>query len=98
MSRIEKRLRRWRENTPAAVPKKEIVGVLDRYFPGRHEGKSGSHIVVRDPRLRNLADFGPNGEFTVVVESGQRVKRRYLKRVAQAVAIIEEMEDEIADE
>lgn len=93
MSRTEKRLQRWRENPPRDVPVEEVDAVVKRYFRQYHK-KSGSHRVIRHPSLKNAAEYGPKGEFTFSVEGGQRVKRPYLRRLAEAIAIIEEIEND----
>jgi len=94
MSQIKKKLQRWRENPPRDVPVDEFIAVVDHYFLGQYDKKSGSHRVVRHAALRNIAEFGAKGEFAFSVEGGQRVKRPYLKRLAEAVAIIEEIGNE----
>jgi hypothetical protein len=92
MGRSEKRIRTWLNNTPKEAPIEEVDAVLERHFAGKIRVKSGSHRVVRDRRLASYYGFEPYGEFTVVVKSGQRVKGFYLKRLAEAVRIIEELE------
>ncbi len=70
----------------------EVKTVLDAYFPGLWEQKSGSHIVVRHESLKKDRTFGPNGEFTVAVKGGQRVKGFYLRTILRAIEIIIEAE------
>ncbi len=89
-----KRIQSWLENTPRDAPFDEVEAILKRYFPGHCLKKSGSHIVVTDDRLIGFRGFGPVGDFTVPVKSGQRVKGYYLKRLAQAINMIKELERE----
>ena len=93
MTRVEKKLDRWIDNTPKDAPKDEVLSMLDRFFPDRYEMKSGSHIVVRDSRLKGIPDYGPDGDFDIPVQGGQRVKGFYLKKLAQAIRFLQEIEE-----
>ena len=90
MSKIEKVLRKW-ESKPVSVQKNEVLSILKRYC-FELDFKRGSHIVVTHPALVNKPNFGPDGEFTIPVKSGRKVKGFYLKRILEAIAIIEEEE------
>lgn len=92
MSKVEKRLSRWRIDTPTDVPVDEVLSILDRFFDGRYVRTGGSHIVVTDKRLIGLPGYGPLGDFSVPVKGGQRVKGFYLKRLAETIYILEELE------
>ena len=87
MSKIQKKLDKWESNTPKFEPKDSVLSVLDRYFTWRWEG--GSHIVCYHKKLENVVNYF-NGEFTVVVQGGQRVKAVYLKNIIDAIKIIED--------
>lgn len=87
MGRPEKLLRKWRRNRPKEARLHEVKTVLDAYFPGLWEQKSGSHIVVRHESLKKDPSFGPNGEFTVAVKGGQKVKGVYLKIILRAIEV-----------
>ena len=90
MGRPEKILKKWRQNRPKEAKFQEVKTVLDAYFSGKWEKKTGSHIVVRHESLKNVQGFGPMGEFTVVKKGGQKVKGHYLKILLKAIDIIEE--------
>ncbi len=92
MGKSVKFLKRWRENRPKEVRFREVKTVLDTYFPGMWEEKTGSHIIVKHELLISIAGFGPKGEFTVVKKHGQKVKGHYLKVILKAIDIIEEKE------
>jgi hypothetical protein len=92
MSRAEKKISRWLENPPTDAPKDEVIAVVQRFFAGRFEFKAGSHIVVRDERLRGYPNYGPDGDFTIPVRGGQKVKGVYLKRLAETISLLEEIE------
>lgn len=79
-------------NPPTDAPIDEVAAVLKRHFHGKYVAKAGSHYVVRDQRLAAFSGFAPLGEFSVPVKGGQRVKGHYLKRLARAIQIIEELE------
>ena len=80
------------KNPPTDTPKDSVISLLDRFFNGQYEFKSGSHIVVRDDRLKDLPDYGPDGSFDIPIKGGQRVKGYYLNRLARTIRLLEEME------
>jgi hypothetical protein len=88
MSRIEKVLGKW-ENTGQPVPKEQVIAVLEKYFPDKYEFKGGSHIVVKDPRLRGFPGFA-EGWFTIAVTGGQKVKPIYLRRLVKIIEFLME--------
>lgn len=88
MGKAEKRMRAWSQNTPSDVPVSEVKAVLKRYFPGGYEEKGGSHIIVRDERLKGCEGFGIDGDFPIAVKGGQRVKGVYLKRLVKAIELM----------
>ncbi|MBW1896650.1 MAG: hypothetical protein JRI47_06295 [Deltaproteobacteria bacterium] len=93
MSKYDKKLKKWLENTPTDVPKQQVVAVLDRCFSGQWRFLRGSHIVVQDDRLIGYPGYGPEGDFDIPVKGGQKVKGVYLKRLAQTIKLLEEMEE-----
>lgn len=94
MGQREKRIQEWLNNPPTDAPFEHVKGVLKHYFAGKIRKKSGSHRVVRDERLAGHPGFGPFGEFAISISGGQRVKGYLLQRLAQAVQIVEEMEED----
>lgn len=90
MSRVQKTLNKWLNNTPTDEPRDKVEAMLNRYFEGKYEFKSGSHIVVTDERLKGVPDYGPDGDFDVPVKGGQKVKGLYLKKIAQTIKLLEE--------
>ncbi len=88
MSKVEKIFKKW-ENKPIFVDKEEVISILERY-PFEIDYKPGSHIVVRHPCLINQVGFGVNGDFTIPVKNGQKVRGVYLKTILKAIAIITE--------
>ena len=93
MARVDKILEKWRNNPPKEAPKERVLSILKRYFPKNYEEKPGSHIVIRDDRLKGMPDYGPDGTFDVPVKGGQKVKGYYLKRLARTIKLLEEMEE-----
>lgn len=92
MSRVDKKIGRWLENPPTDAPRDEVVAVVRRFFAGRYEFKTGSHIVIRDDRLIGVPNYGPNGDFSIPVSGGQKVKGVYLRRLAETISLLEEGE------
>lgn len=93
MSKIDKKLEKWLHNAPTDAPKEGVLAFLDRFFPGQYEQKRGSHIVIQDDRLKLFPEYGPNGEFDIVITRGQTVKGYYLKRLAQTIKLLEEIKE-----
>jgi hypothetical protein len=85
MARIDKLLTKWVQNTPSDENKDTVISVLDRYFSGLYEFKTGSHIMVRHPDLIGKEGFGPQGDFAVIIAGGQRVKGPYLKTLGEVI-------------
>ncbi len=90
MSKAEKRLKKWKNNTPKQVPRHEVEAMLDRYFPGEWEFKSGSHIVVTNEDLKGVEDYGPDGDFDIPIKGGQQVKGVYLKKLVYTIDLLKE--------
>lgn len=38
-----------------------------------------------------LKDYGPEGDFSIPVKNGKKVKRHYVKRLVKAIYLLEEM-------
>jgi len=94
MTTVEKKLEKWLNNTPKYEPKEKVLPVLKRFFAGQYEQKSSSHIVVQDDKLKLFPNkYGPNGEFDIVIKGGQKVKGFYLKRLAQTIKLLEELQE-----
>ncbi len=92
MSRIEKRLIKWKN--PAfrqEVPKNEIESILDKYFPAEwtYGETRGSHnYKITADRLKGHPLCGVDGDFIIPVKGGQKIKPVYIK---QLVKIIDEL-------
>lgn len=94
MSKADKTIKKWLNNTPTDAPIDRVTPILDRFFGKDHyEKKSGSHIVVSDERLKGVEGYGPDGDFSVPVKSGQKVKGCYLKRIAQTIDYLRSLEE-----
>lgn len=89
MTQADKKLTKWRYNKRGEGTKEEVEAILKRYFPGQYCYK-GSHIVVTDERLKSCPGYGPEGDFTIVIKSGQKVEGRYLNRLAKTVYLLNE--------
>ena len=94
MAKVTKILVRWLNNTPTDARIDKVISILDRYFPGKYEQNSTSHIVVTDERLKGVPNCGPDGDFSIPVKGGQKVKGFYLKRLAGMIEFLNSMEEE----
>ncbi len=96
MSRIEKRIRKWRNPSfRQDVPLEDIFTVLNTFFPDSYEfgGKRGSHIItVWHDCLKGESNFGIDGDFTIPTTGGKKIKHFYLKKLIEAIDIIKECE------
>ncbi|MFH1983939.1 MAG: hypothetical protein ABIL58_19030 [Pseudomonadota bacterium] len=93
MAKVDKTLEKWRQNTPTDVPVDKAIGIIERFFPGQFQQNRTSHIVVQDDRLKGIYGYGPDGDFTVPVSGGQKVKGKYLKRLAETIKYLSELEE-----
>jgi len=91
MAKVDKILDKWLNNTPTDESIERVRAIIERFFSGQHSQSSGSHIIIQDDRLKGFHDYGPAGDFAVVVKGGQRVKGRYLKRLAMTIKLLEEL-------
>jgi len=85
---VEKKLKKWRKDAPKYEPKNSGSAILDRFFPGQYEKKSGSHIFVQDGILKGIPDYGPDGDFSIVIKEGQKVKGYYLSKLAETIYLL----------
>lgn len=93
MTKADKRLEKWLTDPPKDAPKEQALAMLERFFPGQWEKKSGSHIVCQDDRLKDHPECGPNGDFDIAVKGGQKVKGLYLKKLAYIIMFLEELKE-----
>lgn len=89
MSKIEKTLEKWKKGKQP-VPKEKVIAVLEKYFRHNYEIKGGSHIVVRHPGLEGLPGYGANGEFSIPIKGGQKVKPKYVKDLVKVIEYLVE--------
>ena len=94
MAKVDKTLDKWLNNTPTDEPLKKVKAIIERFFSGQHSQDSSSHIVRQDDSLKGIPEYGPAGDFTVCVKGGQKVKGRYLKRLALTIELLEELKKE----
>lgn len=92
MSKVDKKLKRWLQNTPTDAPKDSVLAIIERFFPDQWKEEGSSHVLIQDDRLIGIPDYGPAGDFTVVIKGGQRVMAPYLKRLAQTIVLLREEE------
>ena len=94
MAKIDKLLNRWSENPPREENVDTVLAVLDRFFEGRYRKVSGSHIVVSHPDLAGKREYGPQGEFTIPVKGGQKVKGQYVRDLVEVILSLGLREEE----
>lgn len=88
MSRVEKLLRRWRENPPRKEVADTVFAVLRRYGFTERKGSGSSHHVFEHPALAEFPElYGADPHLTVPVKGGQKVKGFYLKEIVAAITL-----------
>ena len=91
------RIEKWLNNTPDHEAVELVKGVLVRTFGEdalcRDTGDS-HQLRVKHPALAQLPGFGPFGHLSIPVSKGQWVKGYYLRRIAQAIKWLGEVEGE----
>ena len=81
----------------------QVISIIKNIFDG-YEFKKGSHIIIRDRTLKNYweatrdKDLGLNGELTIPVKGGKKVKREYVKDIIKAVKIKKDLEEKFEKE
>lgn len=88
MARIQKRIESWK-SSKQPVPTEEVLSVANHFFDSVETGKTrGSHhIRITDDMLIGHPSCGPEGDFTIPVSGGQRVKHFYLKNLIELIKI-----------
>lgn len=96
MAKREKKLKKWEENPPKEAPIDEVNAIIEYHFPGILDNKKrGSHSVrIKNKALIGKQNFGPDGGFDVPIKGGQKVKGIYLQKLAIAIKILQEIEEE----
>ncbi|MBU0712650.1 hypothetical protein KKA87_12150 [bacterium] len=95
MSKVEKRVEKWRTGKQP-VPKDSLESILNHYFSGywSQSGKGGSHIFkISHPVIAQMVDSNSDGDLTIPVSGGQKVKPFYLKKIVRAIDLLNQMEN-----
>lgn len=93
MTKRQKLLDKWKQNTPKTARRSEVEAVLDHYFPNEYTWDGGSHIVVENDLLKGLKDIAPLGILSIPVKNGRDVKGVYLKTLMKVIEYIQNQED-----
>ncbi len=94
MSKVEKRVEKWRTGKQP-VPKDDLESVLNHYFPNywNRSEKSGSHIFkISHPVIAQMVESNLDGDLTIPVSGGQKVKPVYLKKLVKAIDLLNQQE------
>ncbi len=95
MSKTDKLLAAWKNQPQLDATVETVEAVLIRYFPSGFSKATGSshQLRVSHPALFAHPHF-VGGTLSVPVKGGQSVKPFYLKRIVEAIAIVQEAEQE----
>ncbi len=86
MSKVEKRLEKWKE-TKQPVPVSEVEPVIKRFFPDvRILGGSSHRYMIRHSALKEDKDFAPNGTLLIPVK-GNKILGIYIQQLVKAIAL-----------
>jgi hypothetical protein len=94
MSKRDKKLKIWKNNTPKTVPKHEVEGILKYYLPNNYSWEGGSHIVIQHDELLKYQQYKPFGEISIPCSGGQRFKGVYLKELVKVLEILDLWQEE----
>jgi len=76
-----------------------VRAVIDYFFGDlRQAGRRGSHIIIKDERLKNIGPFGALGRFEIPVVGGQKVKGFYLQRLVNAIDALDASGEENSED
>ena len=87
MSKIYKIIEKWKQKIPPEENKEKVFNVLERNG-FILEKKKGSHVIARHEKLKGQVGFGLNGEITIPVKNGKKVKGHYIKNVLKAIDLV----------
>lgn len=89
----------WKQNPPTYERIDRVLTVIKRYFVDRFEHKHGSHIKIWHENLATHRKLRPeekkfsiHGEFSIFDIGGQKVCKSDIKKILEAMEIIEEIE------
>ncbi|MCF8113839.1 MAG: hypothetical protein K9K21_08330 [Desulfotignum sp.] len=88
MSRRDKRLKRWKLNTPKTVPKDEFESVVKYFFPNNWRMEGTSHLIIFHEDLKQFDKYRPYGEICLPCNKGQRYKGFYVKELVKAIELL----------
>jgi hypothetical protein len=92
MSNGEEIVKNWEKKRPTEVRVREVIAVLEEFFPGKWEWKKSSHIVVTSEILAIHPQFRL-GIMTVPTVSGKTVRNCYISNIIKAIGIIKQYKD-----
>ncbi|HNR13829.1 MAG TPA: hypothetical protein PKM59_10980 [Thermodesulfobacteriota bacterium] len=95
MTKAERLYRTWNGQVPTEARLRDVITVLDYYFPAQWDQHRSSHIVIQCERLKNFPDYQPYGELSIPVKGGQKVKGFYIKALVKAINLLKELGDEL---
>ncbi|HDR14810.1 MAG TPA: hypothetical protein ENN79_04835 [Desulfobacteraceae bacterium] len=91
MRKADKLLQKWTNNVPKEARVQDVETFINHFFPGMWHQERTSHIVITCEALKPFREYKPNGELTVAVKGGKRVKGFYIKDLVKAVRLLEEL-------
>lgn len=94
MRKADRLLKKWSVDIPREAYRKDVENLLNNYFSGQWDHKSGSHIVVRCEKLKTFQDYKPYGEISIPVKGGTKIKGRYVKELIKAIKLLNLSEGE----
>ena len=91
MGRRDKLLAGWRQKPNPEAEVETVEAILSHYFvEGFTKAEGGSHqLRISHPSLYGHPHFA-FGMLSIPVKSGQSVRGFYLKRIAEAIAVMQE--------
>jgi len=96
MSRLLKRLKKWRNNPKDYPPWDSVEATLLSQGFEIDKDSGGSHFQISHELLIGEDGYGEFGEFTIAIYKGQTLKAYYLLEIVDAIELVIGLEEEIA--
>ncbi len=89
MTKRDKTLTKWKNNTPKEVRRDSVEAILDYYFKGQYRWEGTSHVVLQDDRLLKYENYKPYGEISIPCKNGKKFRGRYIKELIKVIEILD---------
>lgn len=87
MTSAERLYKEWIKNPPKEARFQDVKKLLDYFFPGQWRwGSQKSHIVISADVFKLMNKYG---ELSIAVKKGRWVKKYYIKKILEAITLLQ---------